>query len=42
MSEGYINVAIQDGNGKNISGADLIACCKREKTLTSDLRAISN
>jgi hypothetical protein len=42
ISEGYVNVAIQDGKGKNISGADLIACCKRERTLTPDLRAISN
>jgi len=40
LSEGrWLNVAIQDGKGRSISGADLVACCKREKTLTPDLRA---
>ncbi len=33
------NVAIQDGNGRSISGDDLVACCKGEKNLTPDLRA---
>ena len=39
LAEGKPNVAIIDGNGHQISGADLIACCKGEKTLTPDLRA---
>jgi hypothetical protein len=39
LAEGKPNVAIIDGNGRQISGADLIACCKGEKTLTPDLRA---
>ena len=40
--DGKSGVAIQDGKGNRIFGADLIACCKGEKTLTDDLRAISN
>lgn len=39
LAEGKPNVAITDGKGQEISGADLIACCKGEKTLTPDLRA---
>lgn len=35
------NVAIQDGNGKSISGDDLAACCTGEKELTADLRAVA-
>lgn len=34
------DIAIQDGVGREISGADLIACCKGEKTLSADLRAM--
>lgn len=40
--DGKSGVAIQDGKGNCISGADLIACCRGEKILTPDLRAISN
>jgi len=40
LSEGYyINVAISDGRGAQISGNDLVACCTGEKRLTADLRA---
>jgi hypothetical protein len=34
------DVFIADGNGKQISGGDLAACCRGEKTLTPDLRAV--
>lgn len=40
ISEGHENVAIQDGNGRYISGDDLIACCNGDKKLTADLRAV--
>ena len=40
LSEGESGVAIQDGTGRSISGDDLLACCKGEKTLTPDLAAI--
>ena len=40
LSQRLPNVAIQDGNGRSISGDDLVACCKGEKTLTPDLRAV--
>jgi hypothetical protein len=36
------NVAISDGDGHQITGADLVACCNGTKKLTADLRAISN
>jgi hypothetical protein len=39
LAEGKPNVAIIDGNGHEISGADLIACCNGKKTLSPDLRA---
>src|SRR5882672_7370658 len=39
LSEGKSNVAIR-GNGHSISGDDLVACCKGDKTLSVDLRAI--
>jgi hypothetical protein len=42
IARGEMDVAIQDGSGKSIRGEDLAACCRGEKTLTSDLRAISN
>lgn len=40
LSLGHLGVAIQDGEGKEIFGYDLAACCRGEKKLTSDLRAI--
>jgi hypothetical protein len=40
LSEGAPNVAILDGTGRSISGDDLLACCKGEKTLTPDPQAI--
>lgn len=36
---GWLNVAIRDSDGHSISGADLAACCKGEKTLAADLQA---
>lgn len=39
LSDGALNVAIQDGAGHSISGDDLLACCKGEKKLTPDLLA---
>jgi len=42
IARGDMDVAIQDGSGKSIRGAELAACCRGEKTLTPDLRAISN
>jgi|HubBroStandDraft_4_1064222.scaffolds.fasta_scaffold323429_1 hypothetical protein len=42
LSEGLPDVAIQDGAGNSIRGDDLIACCRGEKKLTADLRAVSN
>ena len=39
LSQGQANVSILDGRGNEISGVDLIACCKGEKTLKPDLRA---
>jgi hypothetical protein len=38
--EGRQDVFIADGNGKQIGGEDLAACCRGEKTLTPDLRAV--
>jgi hypothetical protein len=38
LAEGQPNVSIIDGKGNQISGDDLVACCKNEKTLTPDLR----
>jgi hypothetical protein len=37
LSQGELDVAIQDGNGKRISGDDLAACCDGEKKPTTDL-----
>jgi hypothetical protein len=42
LSDGEMNVAIQDGDGHRISGDDLAACCNGDKKLTAELRAISN
>lgn len=41
LSEGKQHVAIGDGMGKSISGDDLVACCRGDKTLSPDLRVIS-
>ena len=40
LSLGHLGVAIRDGEGKEIFGYDLAACCRGEKKLTSDLRAM--
>jgi hypothetical protein len=40
LSEQQEHVTIQDGTGKSISGDDLAARCRGEKTLSPDLRAI--
>ena len=40
LSEGVSGVAIQDETGRTISGEDLLACCRGEKTLAPDLTAI--
>lgn len=40
LSKNEPNVAIQDGNGKSISGDDLVACRNGLKNLTPDLRAV--
>lgn len=40
LKQSVPNVAIKDGNGVSISGDELIACCRGEKTLTPELRAI--
>ncbi len=40
LLSGHLGVAIQDGEGKEIFGYDLAACCRGEKKLTSNLRAI--
>jgi hypothetical protein len=35
------NVAIMDENGNSISGDELISCCKGDKEITADLRAVA-
>jgi hypothetical protein len=40
IDEQVPNVAIIDGNGRSISGDDLIACCRGDKEITPDLRAV--
>lgn len=40
LADGKTQVTIQDGNGRSISGADLLACINGKKTLTEDLQAI--
>jgi hypothetical protein len=40
IAEGRQDVFIADGNGKQISGEELAACCRGEKTLMPDLRAV--
>ena len=39
IAEGRQDVTIADGNGRQITGADLAACCRGEKELTADLKA---
>jgi hypothetical protein len=39
LAQHQSNVRIRDGKGNEISGADLAACCRGEKTLAADLRA---
>lgn len=34
------DVMIQDENGRQITGEDLAACCRGEKELTADLKAV--
>jgi hypothetical protein len=40
IAEGSQDVFIGDGNDNQIGGEDLAACCRNEKKLTSDLRAV--
>jgi hypothetical protein len=40
LLEGNHHVKIQDSAGREISGADLTACCNGTKNLTAELRAI--
>ena len=42
IARGELDVAIQDGSGQSIRGEELAACCRGEKKLTSDLKAIPN
>jgi hypothetical protein len=42
ISAGEIDVAVQDDIGHSIRGEELAACCRGEKRLTIDLRAVSN
>jgi hypothetical protein len=42
ISAGEIDVTIHDGIGNRIAGEALAACCRGEKRLTIDLKAISN
>jgi ethanolamine utilization protein EutQ (cupin superfamily) len=37
LLEGKLNVTIKDDNGHQISGGDLVACCKGDKTISPDL-----
>src|ERR1700761_8740154 len=40
LSEKKEHVTIQDGTGKSISGDYLVACCRGDKLLSPDLRAV--
>jgi len=40
LSEGRPNVAIGRATGRTISGKELAACCRGEKNLTAELRAL--
>jgi hypothetical protein len=41
IDEGLPNVAITDDGGRSISGHDLLACCRGDKEITPDLRAVA-
>lgn len=41
MFNGYTGVAIQDGNGRSISGNELVECCNGDKALLPNLRAVA-
>ena len=41
IDEGLPNVAITDGGGRSISGDELLACCRGDKEITTDLRAVA-
>jgi hypothetical protein len=38
--DGNAGVAIRDGDGRSISGDELVECCNGDKTLLPDLRAV--
>jgi hypothetical protein len=40
VAEGSQDVFIGDGNDNQIGGDELAACCRGEKKLTPDLRAV--
>ena len=40
IAEGSQDVFIGDGNDNQIGGEELAACCRGEKKLTPDLRAV--
>ena len=40
IADGSRDVFIGDGNGNQIGGEELAACCRNEKKLWSDLRAV--
>jgi hypothetical protein len=40
LDEGKQNVVIRNDANQTISGADLLACCKGDKEITPDLRAV--
>jgi len=42
LDEKKHNVTIHDDARNSISGDDLAACCRGDKQITADLRAISN
>jgi hypothetical protein len=40
LDEGKKNVAIHDERKNSIAGDDLLACCKGDKEITADLKAV--
>jgi hypothetical protein len=40
LDENTRNVTIRDDRNNSISGDDLVACCKGDKEITADLKAI--
>jgi hypothetical protein len=40
LSEGKPDVSIQDASGNSIDGDELAACCRGDRTLTAELRAV--